>query len=133
MRVLRLALAGSVMVALLGGLSGVVAAQVDGDTPAPVLETGFVYGDDAPTKQVIHAYTLEPRDDPRPAVVFFHGGGLIVGEPTQEQRISAEVQDLAPLAALHVVGIDQQGLVHGVQRNRETLVVHRHDERLDDG
>ena len=82
MRTVRLSLVGAVILALLGGLSSVVVAQSeepDQDTTWPKLTMYHDYGDDA--KQVIHAYELEPRAEPRPAVVFLHGGGLIMGEP----------------------------------------------------
>jgi acetyl esterase/lipase len=35
-------------------------------------------------KQIIYAYELEPRDGRRPAVVHFHGGGLVEGEPLED-------------------------------------------------
>ena len=48
----------------------------------PKLTMAHDYGDDP--KQVIHPYEPEPRAEPRPAVVFLHGGGLIMGEPMWE-------------------------------------------------
>jgi acetyl esterase/lipase len=83
---LRLFLAGLVIV-LVGGLSGVVVAQSlepEQDVNWPQLTQGIVYGE-AP-RQVIHVFEPEPRADPRPAVVYFHGGGLIMGEPLQDAR-----------------------------------------------
>ncbi len=48
----------------------------------PQLTRFLKYGDDV--KQVIHVYELEPRAGLRPAVVFFHGGGLVTGQPLQD-------------------------------------------------
>jgi len=68
---------GALLVATMGG------SAVAQDGPyETALETSLSYGDDA--KQVIHAVTLEPREEPRPAPVFFHGGGLVMGQPTQD-------------------------------------------------
>jgi acetyl esterase/lipase len=81
----QLSLMGAVILALLGGPSGAVLAQSDEpdeDITWPKL-TGFLeYGDDA--KQIIHIYEPEPRAEPRPAAVFFHGGGLVYGQPLQD-------------------------------------------------
>lgn len=82
MRTLRLYLAGSVIVALLGGLGSAVAAQSEEpnqQSAAPKLTMSLEYGDDP--KQVIHVYELQPRETPRPAVVFFSGGGYDIGDP----------------------------------------------------
>jgi acetyl esterase/lipase len=81
-RTWKLSLAGTVILALLGGLGATVVAQSEEpnqDITRPKLTTNLDYGDDP--KQIIHAYELEPRAEPRPAVVFFHGGGLVMGEP----------------------------------------------------
>jgi len=87
MRTLRLFLAGLVIV-LVGSLSGAVVAQSlepEQDVNWPQLTQGIVYGEDDSLRQVIHVFEPEPRADPRPAVVFFHGGGLIMGEPLQDR------------------------------------------------
>jgi acetyl esterase/lipase len=87
MRTLRLFLAGLVIV-LVGGLSGVAVAQSlepEQDVNWPQLTRDLVYGDDDSSRQVIHVFEPEPRAEPRPAVVFFHGGGLIYGEPLQDR------------------------------------------------
>lgn len=94
MRTLRLSLAGAVTLALLGGLGSVLAAQSeepDQGTTWPKLTMFHEYGDDA--TQVIHAYELEPRTEPRPAVVFFHGGGLIMGEPMWDAEPAKDVAE----------------------------------------
>ncbi len=83
MRTLRLTLVGTAILALLGGLGGAVVAQ-DGaaeEALRPPPQRGIVYGEEDPQRQIIHAYPLAPRDAPRPAVVFVHGGGFIVGSP----------------------------------------------------
>lgn len=86
MRMVRVSLTGVVILALLGGLSGAMLAQseaADEDSAPPTFTKGFAeYGDDP--KQVIHTYELEPRAEPRPAVVFFHGGALVYGQPLQD-------------------------------------------------
>jgi acetyl esterase/lipase len=85
MRTLRPSLVGTVILALLGGLGGVVLAQSeteDGDVTWPQLTGSLEYGDDS--AQVFRLYELEPRAEPRPAVVLFHGGGLVYGEPFQD-------------------------------------------------
>jgi acetyl esterase/lipase len=87
MRRLRLVLAGTVTLALLAGLSGAVAAQASETTDEamwPQVERSLVYGADDPEKQIIHAYRLEPREAPRPAVVWFHGGALVIGSPDDD-------------------------------------------------
>ena len=85
MRTLRLSLAGAATLALLGGMGSAVTAQAeepDEHVTWPQLTVNLEYGDDP--KQVIHVYEPEPRAEPRPAVVFFHGGGLVFGEPMQD-------------------------------------------------
>ena len=87
MRTLRLSLAGTVLLALLGGLGGAVIAQSlepEQDVEWPQLTRGIVYGEDDSFRQVIHVFEPEPRAEPRPAVVFFHGGGLVFGVPLQD-------------------------------------------------
>jgi acetyl esterase/lipase len=87
MRTLKLSLAGTVILALLGGLGGAVVAQSlepEQEVEWPQLTRGIVYGEDDNSRQVIHVFEPEPRAEPRPAVVFFHGGGLIMGEPLQD-------------------------------------------------
>jgi acetyl esterase/lipase len=67
---------------LLGGLVGSAIAHSDeqGTDPTwPEITYRLEYGDDP--KQIMHVYELEPRAEPRPAVVFFHGGGLVDGSP----------------------------------------------------
>ena len=93
MRTVRLSLAGMVVV-LVGGLSGAVAAQSEEpeqDVEWPQLTRGIVYGEDDSVRQVIHVFEPEPRAEPRPAVVFFHGGGLIMGSPLQDCTITPPV------------------------------------------
>jgi acetyl esterase/lipase len=85
MHTLRLSLAGMLILALLGGAGGAVVAQDeadDQDVNWPKL-TGPLAYDDSPW-QVIHVFEPEPRTAPRPAVVFFHGGALVFGEPLQD-------------------------------------------------
>ena len=83
MRTLRLSLAGTVILALVGGLGGAVVAQDEeaGAADRPMPQRGIAYGDADPEMQVIHAYGLEPREDPRPAVLLVHGGALVIGSP----------------------------------------------------
>jgi acetyl esterase/lipase len=84
MRTLRLSLVGTVILMLLGGLGGMVLAQSEeaNDDITPQLTPFLMYGDDP--KQVMFVFELEPRVESRPAVVFFHGGGLVMGEPIQD-------------------------------------------------
>jgi acetyl esterase/lipase len=87
MGTLRLSLVGTVILMLLGGLSGAVLAQSevpDEDITYPKLTRFLEYGDHP--NQIIHVYELEPRAEPRPAVVFFHGGGLVLGQPLQDDE-----------------------------------------------
>jgi acetyl esterase/lipase len=79
MRTLRLSLAGTVILALLSAPTGVAVAQ--DEVTWPQAERYIAYGEDDTARQVIHAYRLEPRDAPRPAIVSFHGGGLTMGDP----------------------------------------------------
>lgn len=82
MRTLRLTLAGMIILALLGGLAGSAFGQsgeAGEDLAWPKLTRFIEYGADP--KQVLHVYELQPRAEPRPAAVLFHGGGLIMGEP----------------------------------------------------
>jgi ribose transport system substrate-binding protein len=51
----------------------------------PQFTGDIVYGEDDSLRQVIHVLQPEPREAPRPAVVFFHGGGLVYGEPLQDR------------------------------------------------
>jgi len=95
MRTLKLSLAGTVILALLGGLGGAVVAQSeapDEDSTRPKLTRGFAeYGDDP--KQIIHFYELEPRAEPRPAVLVFHGGGLVYGQPLQDAEWAKDIAE----------------------------------------
>ena len=59
-----------------------VAAQAD-EASWPQLERRIVYGAEDPAKQFMHVYRLEPRETPRPAVLLFHGGGLVDGSPDE--------------------------------------------------
>lgn len=68
-----------------------VAAQSE---DAPPFTMNIVYGEDDPEQQVIHVFEQEPRATPRPAVVFFHGGGLVMGGPTWD---IVEAQAMAEL------------------------------------
>ena len=82
MRTLRLSLVGTVILVLLGGLGSTVAAQSEEpnqQSAEPSLTTSLEYGDDP--QQVIHVYEPAPRHAPRPAVVFFSGGGYDIGDP----------------------------------------------------
>lgn len=56
----------------------------------PPMERGVVYGEDDPTRQLMHVFRQAPRDDPRPAVVVIHGGGFVSGNPSEFQS-NAEV------------------------------------------
>jgi len=83
MRTIRPFLVGAVILVLLGGLTGAVVAQDEAADEAlrPPPQRGIVYGEEDPQRQIIHAYPLAPRDASRPAVVFVHGGGFVVGSP----------------------------------------------------
>ena len=83
MRTVRVFFTGIATLALVGGLPLITAAQDEILTPE--LQTGFVYGVDDPARQVLHVYTLESRETPRPAVIMPHGGGLISGSPDMDQ------------------------------------------------
>lgn len=63
-----------------------VSEELDEAVSWPLLTRFLAYGEDP--KQVIHVYELEPRAEPRPAVVFFHGGGLIMGQPLQDAEMA---------------------------------------------
>lgn len=80
LRVLSVLVASLVLVA---GLAVVSVAQ-DADPTWPKTTWNLQYDDDI--KQVLHVNELEPRAEPRPAVVFFHGGGLIAGTPLWDQE-----------------------------------------------
>ncbi len=85
MREIKSAVSIVLAIGLAAGSTLGAVAQSDGSgqsAAAPKLTDALPYGDDA--KQVIYAYELEPRDAPRPAVVLFHGGGLVEGEPLED-------------------------------------------------
>jgi len=82
MRTLRLSLVGTVILALLSGLAGVALAQ---DDTWPKIQTYVAYGEE-PLRQFVHVYEPEPREEPRPALIFFHGGGLEVGVTPDDAR-----------------------------------------------
>ena len=72
-----------------------VAAQSEGSEEVaaePRLTEARSYGDDA--RQVMYAYELEPRAEPRPAVVLFHGGGLVEGEPLEDAEWARPLVEL---------------------------------------
>lgn len=95
MRTMRLALAVAAILVLFGGPGGAVSAEPEGpdeDTTWPQLTRSLEYGDDP--AQVVHVYELAPRAEPRPAVVFFHGGGLIYGEPLQDRAWAKPIAEL---------------------------------------
>ena len=77
------ALVGTVVFTLFAGLGGAVVAQDEAADEAlrPPPQRGIAYGEEDPQRQIIHAYPLAPREAPRPAVVFVHGGGFVVGSP----------------------------------------------------
>ena len=88
----RAGMIGLGLVAALGMLAGsavTVTAQEGAASTAPEgdeagwprIERGVVYGADDPEKQFMHFFRLEPREAPRPAVLLFHGGGLVDGSP----------------------------------------------------
>ena len=84
MRRLQALSALGLAVALVMGLGIAVAAQDGAAAYETSLKSGFSYGDDPQGKQVIHVLTLPEREEPRPAVIFFHGGGLVMGNPLQD-------------------------------------------------
>jgi len=51
---------------------------------ASLVAKTLIYGEGDHRRQVIHVLEQEPRAKPRPAVVFFHGGGLTAGTPLQD-------------------------------------------------
>jgi len=69
-----------------------VAAQDETDPPQFTMD--YVFGEDDTDQQVIHVLEPAPRVAPRPAVVFFHGGGLVMGTPLWDWD---EAQDIAAL------------------------------------
>jgi acetyl esterase/lipase len=78
-------LVAAVVTALVCGPGAMVAAQSESpaeDSERPDLMRDIAYGDDP--EQVVHLWELEPRAEPRPAVVFFHGGRLVMGDPMQD-------------------------------------------------
>ena len=82
MGTLRLCLAGTVVLVWAVGQSGAVTAQSETagtDADWPRVERSVVYGDDDPAYQRLHIFRPEPRENPRPALIWFHGGGLEVG------------------------------------------------------
>ena len=87
MRTSRPALAmlvGLVLLALLGAVS------VAQDDTWPKHELYVVYGDDDPDRQYMHIYMPEPREQPRPALIYFHGGGLEIGVTPDDARLVGE-------------------------------------------
>jgi acetyl esterase/lipase len=80
--------------ALLLALTAPAAAQSaesGDDVEWPQLTSRMPYGD-AP-KQIIYAYELEPRPEPRPAAVVFHGGAMIYGQPIQDAPWAKEIAE----------------------------------------
>jgi len=75
-----------------GAAGAAQSEEPDQGTTWPRLTMLHEYGDDA--KQIIQAYELEPRAEPRPAVVFFHGGGLIMGQPMMDAAPAKWVAEL---------------------------------------
>jgi acetyl esterase/lipase len=83
------------MIMLAAEVGGVAAEQseaLDEGITWPQLTESLEYGDDP--AQVIHVYELAPRAEPRPAVVFFHGGGLIYGDPLQDRVWAQGIAEL---------------------------------------
>jgi len=80
-------------IGLLAGSAVSVAAAAEAVVP-PQITMNIVYGEDDPDQQVIHVMEPAPRPTPRPAVVFFHGGGLVMGDPTWD---IVEAQTMAEL------------------------------------
>jgi acetyl esterase/lipase len=82
---IRAAVSIVLSIGLFAGAATGAAAQPDapdGSDADPRLSEGLPYGEDP--RQVLYAYELEPREAPRPAVVHFHGGGLVEGEPLED-------------------------------------------------
>ena len=95
MRAIKTTAFSILAIGLLAGSAVGAAAQSDEpaqDDAWPRLTEGMSYGDDP--KQIIHAYVLEPRDAPRPAVVHFHGGGLVWGEPLEDAEWAMPLAEL---------------------------------------
>mgnify|MGYP001814814508 CR=1 FL=1 len=82
MRMLRVPLVGTVILVLLANLGGAVLAQ---DDTWPKIQEYVAYGED-PLRQFVHVYEPEPREEPRPALLFFHGGALEVGITPDDAR-----------------------------------------------
>ena len=78
---------------LAGSVIGVAAQSEESaqDAAGPQLTDALAYGGDP--KQVVYAYEPEPRDAPRPAVVHFHGGGLVEGEPLEDAEWAKSFAD----------------------------------------
>lgn len=96
MRNTRLLLAGASLLALLVATVGAVMA-LDDEAATPewtTPERGLVYGEDDPTKQVIHVYGLESREAPRPAVLLIHGGALVIGSPDDYASMIPPLRDM---------------------------------------
>jgi acetyl esterase/lipase len=91
MRMSRVPLVGTVILALLLGLGGGALAQSSDEEVG--LRGPVVFGED-PEWQRLWVRTLEPRDAPRPAVVWFHGGGLIYGHPLHGEAAAEFLADL---------------------------------------
>jgi acetyl esterase/lipase len=53
----------------------------------------FVYGDDDPRRQVVHALEGQSHHAPRPAVMLLHGGGLTGGTPLQDMDWAEPLAD----------------------------------------
>ena len=79
---LRVFLAGVVILALLAGLGGAMLAQAEEDITWPQPTGPTTYGDDR--IQTLDGFEPEPRAEPRPAAILFHGGGLVFGHPYQD-------------------------------------------------
>jgi acetyl esterase/lipase len=77
-------LVGTVILVLHGGLSSVALAQAEQDIKWPQPTGASNYGDDL--KQVLYGFEPQPRAEPRPAVILFHGGGLVFGDPYQDSE-----------------------------------------------
>ena len=90
MRTLRLGLVAAMTVALLGGPGGAATAQ--GEDTEDGLRGPVVFGED-PEWQRLWVRTLKPRDEPRPAMVAVHAGGLIFGEPLDETWVAEYLAD----------------------------------------
>jgi acetyl esterase/lipase len=88
-------ISGIITIGMLAG--SVIGAAAQSEEPAkdgagPQLTEALAYSQDP--KQVIYAYELEPSDGPRPAVVHFHGGGLVEGEPLEDAEWAGSFAEL---------------------------------------